>query len=67
MCLAAKIGALFSPCGHLVCCGECSERVDECTDVQEGDQESQDGVHVKNKRECIIMKLGHPLRSLPCT
>jgi hypothetical protein len=29
-------------------------------DVQEGDQESQDGVHVINERECIIMKLGSP-------
>ncbi|GMI49140.1 hypothetical protein TrCOL_g12931 [Triparma columacea] len=30
VCLVEKRGVLFSPCGHLVCCGECSERVDEC-------------------------------------
>ncbi|GMI33530.1 hypothetical protein TrCOL_g5536 [Triparma columacea] len=30
VCLVAKRGVLFLPCGHLVCCGECSERVDEC-------------------------------------
>ena len=30
VCLVEKRGVLFLPCGHLVCCGECSERVDEC-------------------------------------
>ena len=30
VCLVEKRGVLFLPCGHLICCGECSERVDEC-------------------------------------
>ena len=30
VCLAEKRGVLFLPCGHLVCCGECSEKVNEC-------------------------------------
>ena len=30
VCLAEKRSVLFLPCGHLVCCGECSEGVDEC-------------------------------------
>ena len=30
VCYVEKRGVLFLPCGHLVCCGECSERVHEC-------------------------------------
>ncbi|GMI28499.1 hypothetical protein TrCOL_g7042 [Triparma columacea] len=30
VCLTTKRSVLFLPCGHLVCCGECSKKVDEC-------------------------------------
>ncbi|GMI32632.1 hypothetical protein TrCOL_g11003 [Triparma columacea] len=30
MCLDVKRSVLFLPCCHLVCCGECSETVDDC-------------------------------------
>ncbi|GMI45296.1 hypothetical protein TrCOL_g13321 [Triparma columacea] len=30
VCFVEKRGVLFLPCGHLVCCGECSEKVKEC-------------------------------------
>jgi hypothetical protein len=30
VCMAEKRGVLFLPCGHLVCCGGCSEIVDDC-------------------------------------
>ena len=30
VCLAEKRSVLFLPCGHLVCCEGCSERVDDC-------------------------------------
>ena len=30
VCMDKKRGVFFIPCGHLVCCAECSESVDEC-------------------------------------
>ncbi|GMI33421.1 hypothetical protein TrCOL_g292 [Triparma columacea] len=30
VCFVEKRGVLFLPCGHLVCCGECSKEVDDC-------------------------------------
>ena len=38
-CADAAINTVFIPCGHLVCCADCSSKVDNCplcrTDIQQ--------------------------------